>query len=546
MDELEGHFRSPIVGDLKLPPEGPHSAKTRAAHEDEKVPILIEINVTYPGGLRAARRALEILWREFEDRAGGHWEDPVPILLDPPLPQGLMFISLKLYQCVLSRPDLHDLVTRDQELARQNNRPPVIFRAWPDYPLDPQIDRSAPTVKADAAWRAYDARGRRIVWAVIDSGIDGGHPHFSALELASEFRGEELPYGLTSNLHRDFSFLVHPEAAPGPATSDDQGGSPGTAASKPALIDDSGHGTHVAGIISGCSPAGSTPRVALSKDPNDGGCVLRSRVGTLSGMAPECELVSLKVMRRTRQGTWVTSCSAVIRALTYLRTEINVDPAVLRVHGVNMSLGCEWHPEQYAAGQSPLCQAVNQLVATGVVVVVSAGNFGARTTSGDSVNTSAAMGSITEPAHAEDCVAVGSTHREAPHAFGVTWTSSKGPTLDGRMKPDVVAPGEWIASAASGAIRAAAGLDRPDGDASEPNETHQWDPLLTYAEQSGTSMAAPHVSGVIAAFLSVRPEFIGRPRQVKRLLTESATDLGRERYAQGAGLVDLMRMLSNV
>jgi subtilisin family serine protease len=69
---------------------------------------------------------------------------------------------------------------------------------------------------------------------------------------------------------------------------------------------------------------------------------------------------------------------------------------------------------------------------------------------------------------------------------------------------------------------------------------------LTYAEQSGTSMAAPHVSGVIAAFLSVRPEFIGRPRQVKRLLTESATDLGRERYAQGAGLVDLMRMLANV
>lgn len=545
MDELEGRFRSPIVGDLKLPPEEQHSAETLAAQESEKVPILIEINVTYPGGLRAARSALEVLWREFAHRAGIGWDDPVPILLDPPLPRGLMFISLKLYQCVLSRPDLHEMVNRDQELARQNDRPPVIFRAWPDYTLDPQIDRSAPTVKADAAWRAYDARGRRIVWAVIDSGIDGGHPHFSGLELASEFRGKESPYGLTSNLHRDFSFLVHPELS-GSVAPGDQGGSAGTVTPNPALVDDSGHGTHVAGIISGCSPAGSTPRVALSKDPRDGGCVLRSRVGALSGMAPECELVSLKVMRRTRQGTWVTSCSAVIRALTYLRTEVNVDPAVLRVHGVNMSLGCEWHPEQYAAGQSPLCQAINQLTATGVVVVVSAGNFGARTTSGDSVNTSAAMGSITEPAHAEDCIAVGSTHREAPHAFGVTWTSSKGPTLDGRMKPDVVAPGEWIASAASGAVRAAAGLDQSDGNADEPNGTQQRDPLLTYAEQSGTSMAAPHVSGVIAAFLSVRPEFIGRPRQVKRLLTDSATDLGRERYAQGAGLVDLMRMLSNV
>jgi subtilisin family serine protease len=105
------------------------------------------------------------------------------------------------------------------------------------------------------------------------------------------------------------------------------------------------------------------------------------------------------------------------------------------------------------------------------------------------------------------------------------------------MKPDVVAPGEWITSAATGEFRSQAGLDKP-GD-QDP------DRFLTYAEESGTSMAAPHVSGVIAAFLSARPEFIGRPREVKELLTASATDLGRERYAQGAGLVDLMRMLAN-
>jgi len=306
-----------------------------------------------------------------------------------------------------------------------------------------------------------------------------------------------------------------------------------------ALSDESGHGTHVVGIIAGRSPDGSDPLVADSNEVVDGGYVPRARVGLLSGMAPACELVSLKVMRRSPQGTWITSSSAVIRALTYLRTEVNVDPGLLRVHGVNMSLGCQWRPDQYAAGQSPLCQAVNQLVASGVVVVVSAGNYGASTTRGDSANTSAIMGSITEPAHAQECIAVGSTHREAPHAFGVTWTSCKGPTLDGRMKPDVVAPGEWIASAATGQVRAAAGLDPPPGATDQKS-------LLTYAEQSGTSMAAPHVSGIIAAFLSARPEFIGRPEQVKNLLTQSATDLGRERYAQGAGLVDLMRMLANV
>jgi subtilisin family serine protease len=149
----------------------------------------------------------------------------------------------------------------------------------------------------------------------------------------------------------------------------------------------------------------------------------------------------------------------------------------------------------------------------------------------------AVLGSITEPAHAEACIAVGSTHRDAPHAFGISWTSGKGPTLDGRNKPDIVAPGEWITSAATGAVRSRAGMDTlPAGDPER---------LLTYAEQSGTSMAAPHVSGLIAAFLSVRPEFIGQPREVKRLLCETATDLGRAPYAQGAGLADLMRMLAN-
>jgi subtilisin family serine protease len=539
--EPRGRFRSPIVGDLKLPPGGTAGQVSGPDDpEQQQVPMLIELNVRYPGGLAAVRGEFYELWKDYAAVAGGSWPEEVTAAspVQPPVPRGLALISPKLYQCVLSRVDLHDMVEKDRRRAAQNHRPPAIFRVWPDYTLRPQIDRSAPTVKADAAWRSYGARGHGIVWAVIDSGIDACHPHFSRLELAREGRGEDLPQGLTSCLHRDFSFLVNPDQPPEPPAPGAPAG-PGAQHPPSSLTDDSGHGTHVAGIIAGCTPDGGQPLVADSKDPGDGGYVQRAHVGTLSGMAPTCELVSVKVMRRSSQGTWVTSSSAVIRALTYLRTEVNVDPGVLRVHGVNLSLGCEWEPEQYAAGQSPLSQAVNQLAASGVVVVVSAGNYGARTTLGDSVSTSAIMGSITEPAHAEDCIAVGSTHREAPHAFGVTWTSGKGPTLDGRMKPDVVAPGEWIASAASGEIRAQAGLTPAPG-AGVPAS------LLTYAEQSGTSMAAPHVSGIIAAFLSARPEFIGRPRQVKSLLTDSATDLGRERHAQGAGLVDLMRMLANI
>ncbi|HVG17633.1 MAG TPA: S8 family serine peptidase, partial [Blastocatellia bacterium] len=67
-----------------------------------------------------------------------------------------------------------------------------------------------------------------------------------------------------------------------------------------------------------------------------------------------------------------------------------------------------------------------------------------------------------------------------------------------------------------------------------------------YKEDSGTSMAAPHVSGAIAAFLSVRREFIGQPEEVKKIFVSTATDLKRDLYFQGHGLVDLMRAIQSV
>ena len=56
-------------------------------------------------------------------------------------------------------------------------------------------------------------------------------------------------------------------------------------------------------------------------------------------------------------------------------------------------------------------------------------------------------------------------------------------------------------------------------------------------------MAAPHVSGVIAAFLSVRREFIGYPDRLKEILLNSCTDLKRDRMHQGAGMPNLVKML---
>jgi hypothetical protein len=57
-------------------------------------------------------------------------------------------------------------------------------------------------------------------------------------------------------------------------------------------------------------------------------------------------------------------------------------------------------------------------------------------------------------------------------------------------------------------------------------------------------MAAPHVSGAIAAFLSVRDEFIGDPDKVKEAFVKSAKDLERDRAFQGHGLINLHAALS--
>ncbi|HEV2126766.1 MAG TPA: S8 family serine peptidase, partial [Chloroflexota bacterium] len=206
----------------------------------------------------------------------------------------------------------------------------------------------------------------------------------------------------------------------------------------------------------------------------------------------------------------------------------------LRIHGVNMSVGYDFEPEWFACGQSPLCVEVDRLVRTGVVVVVAAGNtgYGWAQSAAKGVVAAGMDLTINDPGNAELAITVGSTHREMPHVYGISYFSSKGSTGDGRLKPDLVAPGEKILSCAAGTRRQAA-----EEKAGFPCD---------YVEDSGTSMAAPHVSGAIAAFLSVRREFIGRAEQVKDIFLSTATDLRRERTFQGRGLLDLMRAMQSV
>jgi serine protease AprX len=377
-----------------------------------------------------------------------------------------------------------------------------IFRVWESQKIHPLTTESVRTVKANAAHSSFGAFGENIVWAVLDSGIDQNHPHFKLhdnLNLAAPLSG------------RSCSF---------------------TQATSPWNEDVFGHGTHVAGIIAGESNPKTVSQAAIQSADNegDGGYHLQS-IAAIKGMAPRAKLLILRVLDDNGDGDEI----ALIQAIEYIQ-QLNDFGRHLVVHGVNISAGFPAHPTWYACGQTPLCVEINRLVKSGVVVVVAAGNSGHVVTFLSPIATTEAgqMLSINDPGNADLAITVGSTHRQSPHTFGISYFSSKGPTSDGRRKPEVVAPGEKIISSASSQRPENATLPGLNGVRFE------------YIEDTGTSMAAPHVSGVVAAFLSVKREFVGQPEKVKELLTQSAMDLGRDTNFQGAGLVDLMKLIQSV
>ena len=378
-----------------------------------------------------------------------------------------------------------DLTRLEVETLRSQFKDLQIGGIWRNARKRALISESTHTVQARPANLGYGADGKGICWAVLDTGIRADHPHFQK--------------------HQNVAAQWDCTRSGAPIRMD-----PGAAGFD--TLDGNGHGTHVAGIIAG--------ELEL-KD--------RGSPVDFNGMAPRCTLYGFKVLDNNGDGrdSWI------IKALDTI-ADLNEGAGQLVIHGVNLSLGGSFDPSIFGTGHTPLCDELRRLWRQGVLVCLAAGNEGyallAPAEGGQPIQANLAL-SIGDPANLEEAIAVGSVHKKNPHTYGISYFSSRGPTADGRRKPDVVAPGEKIVSA------------RHDW---RPGQPPADVPFFEnqYVEMSGTSMAAPHVSGLLAAFLSLRREFIGYPDRVKQLMLDGCVDLKRDPYFQGFGLPNLIKMLA--
>ena len=408
---------------------------------------------------------------------------------------------------------------RNEAAAEAPAAGPQVWQVSLNRKALPALERSVPAVKGDAARTLFKVKCGDIGWAVVDSGIDGSHPAFRDAKgvpriVRSFDFGNIRKIVSLDNLDDTPDFAARVEQLTAGRSLDQKAaGRMLRALAEDANSDrpvnwelveqfvsiapgqppDSGHGTHVAGIIGASGSDG----------------------GQCDGMCPDIKLYDFRVLGSAVEDTEF----AVIAALQYIRY-LNDRHSYITVHGVNLSLSIPHDVRNFACGRTPVCNECERLVDSGVVVVAAAGNLGYQTfeTSSGAYEGYAAF-SITDPGNADGVITVGATHRFMPQTYGVSFFSSRGPTGDGRPKPDLVAPGERIRSCL------------PNGE---------------WGELDGTSMAAPHVSGAAAMLLARYSELIAQPRRLKRILCESATDLGRERSFQGHGMLDVLRAFQKI
>jgi len=248
-------------------------------------------------------------------------------------------------------------------------------------------------------------------------------------------------------------------------------------------MDYEGHGTHVAGIVA-------------------------SRCGLFTGVAPQSQIISLKIDD-------VPSAQDAIQWCIDNRIMFNI-----RV--IQLSWGELL--EQPGDGTDPFSMKADKAVEAGISVVVAVNN------QDWNANGNYELGN---PEQAFNVVAVGAANDQNSESIDddtVAYYSSGISTTDGRPKPDVLAPGDHT----DGTPLVGIWSTRSSQASSDEYEAVAG----VYGRLSGTSMAAPHVSGTIALMLEANPNLT--PAQVKAILRQTArlnTILNGDPYA-GHGIID--------
>ncbi|MEM2118506.1 MAG: S8 family peptidase [Candidatus Bathyarchaeia archaeon] len=217
--------------------------------------------------------------------------------------------------------------------------------------------------------------------------------------------------------------------------------------------DDNGHGTHCASIAAGTGEGNSAYK----------------------GVAPGAALVGVKVLDSAGSG----SLSTVTDGINWCVT----NKATYGIEILSLSLGTSTSSD----GTDSVSQACNNAVDQGLVVCVAAGNLGPK------------KYTIGSPGAAEKVITVGAFADVGHSGFYIASFSSRGPTADGRTKPDVCAPGYKIMAARSGTTN-------------------------SYIEMSGTSMATPFLAGTVALMLDANPSLT--PAQIKNIFSTTSIDFG--------------------
>lgn len=222
---------------------------------------------------------------------------------------------------------------------------------------------------------------------------------------------------------------------------------------KTAPYDDNGHGTHCSSTIAG---------------EGDGNSLYK-------GVAPGAALVGIKVLDRRGSGSMSDVTAGIDWAVQ--------NKATYGIEAISLSLGTDSSSD----GTDSTSLAVNNAFDNGIAVLVAAGNSGP------------GKYTIGSPGAAEKAITVGAMADVGEKGFNLAYFSSRGPTADGRVKPDIAAPGVNIMAA-------------------KANSTS------SYISYSGTSMATPFTAGTVALMLDANPSLT--PTQVKSTITSTSLDWG--------------------